>query len=103
MNASVMKSKIKWNLTQLSPEEVEEVNNLVQSLLEQKKKKIVNLEGIWEGIGFEKILDLEGEIKKNRKELAEQLLRRSERWNGYGKESTASFPRRESLKESACF
>lgn len=83
MNASVMKSKIKWNLTQLSPEEVEEVNNLVQSLLEQKKteRRIVNLEGIWEGIGFEKILDLEGEIKKIRKELAEQLLRRSERWN----------------------
>ncbi|MFB3041110.1 MAG: hypothetical protein ACE1ZS_04785 [Candidatus Poribacteria bacterium] len=83
MNANVMKSKIKWNLTQLSPEEVEEVNNLVQSLLEQKKteRKIVNLEGIWEGIGFEKILDLEGEIKKIRKELAEQLLRRSERWN----------------------
>ncbi|MCH8293868.1 hypothetical protein IH992_22520 [Candidatus Poribacteria bacterium] len=83
MNASAMKSKIKWNLTQLSPEEVEEVNNLVQSLLEQKKteRRIVNLEGIWEGIGFEKILDLEGEIKKIRKELAEQLLRRSERWN----------------------
>ncbi len=83
MNASVMKSKIKWNLTRLSPKEVEEVNNLVQSLLEQKKteRRIVNLEGIWEGIGFEKILDLEGEIKKIRKELAEQLLRRSERWN----------------------
>lgn len=83
MNASAMKSKIKWNLTQLSPEEVEEVNNLVQSLLEQKKteRRIVNLEGIWENIGFEKILDLEGEIKKIRKELAEQLLRRSERWN----------------------
>jgi len=78
-----MKSKIKWNLTRLSPKEVEEVNNLVQSLLEQKKteRRIVNLEGIWEGIGFEKILDLEGEIKKIRKELAEQLLRRSERWN----------------------
>ncbi len=83
MNTNAMKSKIKWNLTQLSPEEVEEVNNLVQSLLEQKKteRRIVNLEGIWEGIGFEKILDLEGEIKKIRKELAEQLLRRSERWN----------------------
>ena len=83
MNASVMKSKIKWNLTRLSPKEVEEVNNLVQSLLEQKKteRRIVNLEGIWENIGFEKILDLEGEIKKIRKELAEQLLRRSERWN----------------------
>ena len=83
MSASAMKSKIKWNLTQLSPEEIEKVNNLVQSLLDQKRtaRKVVNLEGIWESIGFEKILDLEGEIKKKRKELAEQLLRRSERWN----------------------
>jgi hypothetical protein len=83
VNTSMIKSKIKWNLTQVSPREIEEINDFVESLFQKKQKspKIVPLKGIWKGLGFEKIPDLDEEIKKNRKELEEQLSRRLDRWN----------------------
>ena len=83
MNTSTIKSKIKWNLTQVSPKEIEEINDFVESLFQkkQKKRKRGPLKGIWKGVGFEKILHLEAAIKENRKELEGQLLRRLDRWN----------------------
>jgi hypothetical protein len=75
-----MKSKIKWNLTKVSPKEIAEINDFVESILRKKKenRKIVPLKGVWKGLGFEKNPNLEEEIKDIPEELAEQLLRRSE-------------------------
>ena len=68
MNVNNIKSQIKWNLFRVPPDKLEEINDFIEFILykEQKQKnmKIVNLEGIWEGIGFEKILNLEDSIRE---------------------------------------
>ncbi len=70
MNVNNIKSQIKWNLFRVPPDKLEEINDFIEFILykEQKQKnmKIVNLEGIWEGIGFEKILNLEDSIREIR-------------------------------------
>lgn len=42
---------------------------------------IVKLEGIWKGLGFEKINNLEGEIKKIRQNSGKLLTKRINKWN----------------------
>ena len=60
-----------------------EVRKFIRTLIPYRpeKKNIESLEGIWEGIGFEKIDNLEEEIRNLRKESEEQILKRFNDWN----------------------
>ncbi|MCP5108057.1 MAG: DUF2281 domain-containing protein [bacterium] len=66
--------KIKSKLARVPEDKLGEINDFVEFILFKSKpagnagKNIAKLEGIWEGVGFEKIGDLETEIRKIRQE-----------------------------------
>lgn len=69
------------NKIQLLEENKFVVDNHIQQMLLQlkiEKPKPINLKGIWENKGFEKITDLDFEIKQIRTELNESTLKRVE-------------------------
>jgi hypothetical protein len=53
---------------------VKKSNNTIKTTGKQKEPK--TLAGIWKNKGFEKIKDLDGEIRNLRKELGNQILER---------------------------
>ena len=55
-------------------DEVSDFIGFVLSREKKKKRKIVQLEGIWEGKGFEK-LDLNKELRAIRKEVEKSILK----------------------------
>jgi hypothetical protein len=62
-------NKTKTRLEIIPGDKLEEINDFVEFILFKSKhrpKKIVKLEGVWEGLGFEKIDNLESEIRKIR-------------------------------------
>jgi len=71
-------SELNKKLSQLSPEKIEEVKDFVDFLVShhKQKKKIAKLYGIWGGKGFEKIANLEADIKDAKKELAQSILKK---------------------------
>lgn len=64
--------KIKRNILKLPSDRLQELEKFIESLLSKSSQKtegnVKNLEGIWEGIGFEKI-DIEKELSKIRSEI----------------------------------
>ena len=59
---------------------LEKVRDYLDALLADVEKEPhgeKSLKGIWEGSGFEKLIDLEAEVKKVRKELQEDILNRA--------------------------
>ena len=71
-------TEIKRQLAMLPEHKLDEVSDFIGSLLSRQKapkRKIAQLEGIWEGVGFEK-LNLKKELKSVRKDLAKSILRR---------------------------
>ncbi|MBI4691494.1 MAG: hypothetical protein HY754_14685 [Nitrospirae bacterium] len=66
MHTSALKlTKISKELSMIPEDKLDEVKDLIESILSKdktKKKKIVQLEGIWEGKGFEK-LNLKKELE----------------------------------------
>ena len=88
MNLKAIKSKIKWNLLKISPRNLEEVNDFIESMIKRQKKEgkrgveeTVTLKGIWKNIGFEKVSSLEDAVRDVRKESSELLLKRSGKWS----------------------
>lgn len=81
--ATLTISKIKSKLAEVPEEKLSELYNYVESLLRKpkKEKNIVKMEGIWKDLGFDKIDDLEGEIKKIRKESDQLMIERTTGWN----------------------
>jgi len=70
-------NQIKKMLLKMPPEKVKEIEDFVEFVLTRiskgrMKRKIEKLEGIWEGLGFEKI-DIEQGIYNIRKEAEESL------------------------------
>jgi hypothetical protein len=66
-------SKVRKNLSKVSTDDLNKVNNFIESLLSKQKSKdsnIKSLEGIWADLGFENIINLEDNIKEIRKELS---------------------------------
>ncbi len=62
--------ELKTKISKLPDSKIGEVAALVDSILaetENQSKRRGSLEGIWRDIGFEKIMDLEAEIKEVRK------------------------------------
>ena len=77
--------KIKKNIKKIPPAKLDEVNNYIEFILSKlqikSSKRIIKLEGIWKGLGFEKIDDLESDIRKLRVESSLKIADRVKRWN----------------------
>lgn len=72
-------TEIKRDLANLPANQLAEVREFVHKLLDSahsEQKEIQSLGGMWAGLGWEKIEDLEGEIRKLRQESSEHILNR---------------------------
>ena len=76
-------SRIKQKLHKIPPERLEEVCDFIDFILTKETsrndKKVEKLEGIWQGLGFEAISDLDKSIHEIRKEAETALLERISR------------------------
>jgi hypothetical protein len=69
-------NKIKSKLAEVPVEKLPEIFNFIEFVLHKSKpgpKNIVKLEGIWKGLGFEKINNLESEIRDIRKKSGQMM------------------------------
>ena len=80
---SVIASKIKQKLSKVPEERLKEIDDFIELILKSKvhSPNIVKFEGIWKGLGFEKINDLESDIRQIRKEATQSILERVCKWN----------------------
>jgi hypothetical protein len=82
--ASMSINKITSKLVEVPVEKLPEIFNFIEFVLQKSKpgpKNIVKLEGIWKGLGFEKINDLESEIRGIRKQSGQEMTERIKKWN----------------------
>ncbi|CAB1074537.1 hypothetical protein D1AOALGA4SA_2356 [Olavius algarvensis Delta 1 endosymbiont] len=71
-------AEIKKDIALLPEDKLDEVKDFISFVLsrdKEKKKKIVQMKGIWKGKGFEK-LNIDKELKVARKEWAESILKK---------------------------
>jgi predicted site-specific integrase-resolvase len=76
-NTALKKLELIQKIAKLPPQNLGEVDKFVQKILSQlqtENKMPTSLKGIWKNKGFEKIIDLESEIKSVRKELENSIL-----------------------------
>jgi hypothetical protein len=77
-NTAIKLTEIRKKLNRLPDNKLDEVEDFVGFLLfryERKGTKVVQMKGIWEGKGFERI-DAKKEIKSLRKGLSKSILKR---------------------------
>ena len=83
MKANIIEDieQIKKKLLKMPDEKVEEIGDFVEfvysKLYLKKGKKIEKLEGIWEGLGFDKISDIEQEIADIRQGTESRIAKRN--------------------------
>lgn len=68
-------AEIKKDIALLPEDKLDEVKDFISFVLsrnKEKKKKIVQMKGIWKGKGFEK-LNINKELKVARKEMSESI------------------------------
>ena len=78
--AAIKKMELINKITKLPEQKIDEVDNYLQKILLQlkfEKPKPISLRGIWKNKGFEKISDLETEIKNIRNELNNSILNKA--------------------------
>lgn len=80
MQSTAMKKiELMQKITQLPEKKLGEVEAFLKRLLSQlevQPPKPISLKGIWKNKGFEKISDLESELKSIRSELSNSLLKK---------------------------
>ena len=81
---STNKAKIIKELTLVPRERLIEIENFIKFILTQNKIKTIKKEpatlaGIWQGKGFEKIIDLDKEIRNTRIALSGNIIKKYER------------------------
>jgi len=75
--AALKKTEIVRELALLPEDQLERVQTYIASLVPRGgRPPRRSLKGIWEGLGFEKIADLEAELAEARAELTSQITRR---------------------------
>ena len=82
--ATMTINKIKSKLAEVPVEKLPVIFNFIEFVLQKSKprpKNIVKLEGIWKGLGFEKINNLESEIRDIRKKSGQMMSERIKKWN----------------------
>ena len=76
---------IQRNLERLPPEKLRSVEDYIAFLLsssaDEPAPAVVSLEGIWEGLGFEKIEPLEEAVRSVRSEASKTLSKKFDQWN----------------------
>jgi len=75
--ANINVYKIKQKLSKIPEDRLEEINDFIDFILMKAQTNVPNIvkfEGIWKGLGFDKITDLESEIHKIREEATRSLL-----------------------------
>ena len=78
--AAVKKMELINKIAKLPEQKITEVDSFIQKLLAQlkvKKAMPISLKGIWKNKGFEKIADLETELKNIRRELDDSILKKA--------------------------
>ena len=78
-STAIKKMELIQKITQLPEKKLGEVETFLKRLLSQLKvepRKPISLKGIWKNKGFEKISDLESELKSIRSELSDAILKR---------------------------
>ena len=78
--AAVKKMELINKIAKLPEQKISEVDSFIQKILAQlelKKSEPISLKGIWKNKGFEKIADLEGELKNIRIELNDSILKKA--------------------------
>ena len=75
--------KIKQKLSKVPADRLKEIDDFIQVIITSKihTPNVIKFEGIWEGLGFEKINDLESDIRQIRKEATQSILERVCKWN----------------------
>jgi len=76
--AGLKMAEIKKDIALLPEDKLDEVKDFISFVLsrnKEKKKKIVQMKGIWKGKGFEK-LDINKELKVARKEMSESIIKK---------------------------
>jgi hypothetical protein len=78
-------AKVKKNLFKIPKARLLEVNDFLEFILMKTEsstpKRIEKLEGIWEGMGFDRISDLDNSIREIRGESEKAILDRLAKWN----------------------
>jgi len=77
---AIKKMELINKITKLPEQKIDEVDNYLQIILLQlklEKPKPISLRGIWKNKGFEKIADLETEIKNIHNELNSSILKKA--------------------------
>jgi len=78
-------TKIKQNLLKIPTTKLSEVGDFIESILKKTEsdrlKRVESLEGIWKGLGFERIIDLESSLRGIRSESEKNMLDRTQKCN----------------------
>jgi hypothetical protein len=77
---ALLKQKIKKNLSRIPENKLKEIDDFIDFILHKsdlQEEKPVQLKGIWENSGFEKIGNLDQELTEIRKELSNSILKRN--------------------------
>lgn len=82
--ATVTIDQIRSKLVKVPSNRLPEIYNFVEFILQgaqPKKRKVAKLGGIWKGLGFEKIENLDAEIRSIREKSHQEFSKKSDRWN----------------------
>ena len=73
-------SKVKQNLYKIPKAKLAEINDFIEFILmkteSSRLKRVEKLEGIWNGLGFERIPDIDKSIREIRSESEKSMLDR---------------------------
>ena len=76
---------VKQKVFELPEDRLQEVYDFLDSIVMKAEatqvKRVKKLEGIWEGIGFERISNLEQDIRDIRRDSEQALIQRIAQWN----------------------
>jgi hypothetical protein len=79
-NEVITINKVRQKLHKIPPDKLQEIDDFIDFVLNKMRsrpsKRIEKLEGIWEGLGFERILDLDESIREIRRDSEKSFLDR---------------------------
>ena len=78
-------AKVKQNLLKIPKARLPEISDFLEFILSKtessRMKRVERLEGIWQGLGFERISDLDNSIREIRNESEKAMLDRMTKCN----------------------
>ena len=76
---AIKRMEINRNLSLIPEDKIDQIANFIEFFLyksQARKRTPVRLRGIWKNKGFEKIKDMESELKEARASLTKAILKR---------------------------